>query len=228
MGYGIEIKNSNGDLIIDGNSKNFAEYASGSVSGTGGLQLVSFTATDQIPIVAIRPDAAVAIKYAILFALHKTGSDYDGFYIVASLNLNVDYKVYVAHPAAAGSAQYGLHVWNEDGELIFDSSNKYFDIYSVTTGISITASINIEGAGSYSDVSHPGISDPYYFLSPLSFWIIGAANPPQPGPIYGLRPGLRKIDSTNVRIAWYPVSAGQSLIEANDGWNPNLNLMILR
>ncbi len=243
MGYGVRIKNSSGNLIIDGTYKNFAEYASGTVAmGVyNTVATIAFAATTQIPLIALRNISTVC--YVIPYGIRKTGSDYDGFYLLRGYGggtgaFNVDWKVYLAHPAASGET-YGIKIYDPTGVLLFESGRNYFNLYQVDTGISLVVPPTLMAqqgedydATRYSDIAHAGIENPYYALSPNSLWMTHCVA----GTTFHnntFRPGMRKIDATNVRVGWgSSLFLGGSLPpgqpSGEGGWNPDLNLMVLK
>jgi len=234
MSYGLRVKNTSGDIIIDENYRNFAFYVSGSATATvscpggwcyGVLTLVPFTAipNTQIPLVAIQP---ATNKFINLLGYHKTGSNWDGFYIVTGIaddgnweSCTINYKVFVAGLAAAPGA-YGMRVYNASSQIIFDSNRSYFKIGQVNS-ISLSSPAYPSYTYYYQDVSHPSYSNPYYFLSPVGYhhgtscagaWIF--------------RIGLKKLSSTSVRVGWNQVF--QSEPEGVDAtYNPASKLIVL-
>jgi hypothetical protein len=231
MSYGINVKNTDGDIIIDGIYKNFAEVASGSITMTGfsvGFDTISFTEVNQPVLIALRPAEG---KNVVLWGYRKTGSNYDGFYVMGTAGGNLDYKVFIGHPALSED-NYGMRIFDASGNLVFESSNKYFNVYSVNTGISLAVPdfATEDTAGTYYDISHPGISDPYYFLSPLGYYARKLAINEFKSICKVWRTGIKKISSTSVRVSWNPPiyaalwTPGTSAI----AFNPNYNLMVLK
>ena len=228
MAYGLRIKNASGNIIVDGTYKNFALYASGTATlpSTGGVTAVSFTATPQIPIVAIRNKSTS--YYVSLWGIRKTSGSYDGFYLIKAnaVSYDVDWRVYLAHPAFV-SESYGLRVKDSSGNPVFGSGRSYFDIFQLNSGISLSSpQLGEDATGRYSDISHASVSDPFYFLSPAGYWVYAASGP---GQFRSWRIGLKKIDSTNVRVGWHIIRAAAGSVGDEDGgWNPAFNLMILK
>jgi len=228
MAYGIRIKNANGNVIVDGVYKNFALYASGTVTlpTTAGVTAVSFTATTQIPLVAIRNTSTS--YYVSLWGIRKTSGSYDGFYLIKANTASYDvaWRVYLAHPAFV-SESYGLRVKDASGNPVFGSGRSYFDIFQLNSGISLSSpQLGEDAAGRYSDIAHAGVSDPFYFVSPAGYWVYAASGANQ---FRAWRIGLKKIDSTHVRLGWHIIRAATAAVGDEDGgWNPNLNLMVLK
>jgi hypothetical protein len=202
MGYGLEVKNSAGDIIIDGVNKNFALYESG--SGTipsNNILTVSFaTPTPQIPIIAIQPTDTTG--YISIIGYTKNGSNWTGFIVFSTNGATFNWKVYVAHPTTEAE-NYGLVVRDVSSNIVFDSARTYFKIYSITTGI------NLSTLSSYQDIVHSGISNPYYLWAPNRFGWTGTY---VGGHWYTLYAGtyIRKIDSTSVRLSWQLSAHGGS------------------
>jgi len=224
MPYGLQIKNSSGNIIIDGQYKNYALWDSDTATLDAGVTTIAFTATTQMPLIALRPGTG---KTVILWGLRKTGSNYDGFYVVGGNGDSLDWRVYTAHPAASAQ-NYGLRIYDGSSNLLFDSGYQYFNIYQLDTGISLsTPLLTEEAAGTYSDITHAGISDPFYFLSPLGFWCYGISSGSQLRAVW--RSAIKKIDATSVRVKWAKKFQGPSGgADFDEGWNPNLTLMTLK
>ena len=223
MTYGLQVKNSSGNIIIDGQYKNYAEWATGTTTLGAYVTTISFTATDKMPLVALRPATNKAV---VLWGLRKTGSNYDGFYVIGSNGDSLDWKVYTAHPVAS-SETYGLRSYGSTGDLLFDSGYKYFSIFQINTGISLSNPAG--GTLDYEDISHGSISDPYYFLSPLGFWVFSTDIMLPRGPLFIWRSCIIKLSATSVRVTWGRIFTGlTSGIAYAEGWNPSLNLMVLK
>jgi hypothetical protein len=232
--YGLKVKNSAGDIIIDSLYRNYAFYTSGQAVATwagdgytnyGVMVLVSFTAIPdtQMPLVAIQPATNRMVN---LIGYHKTGSYWDGFYIQVGVryddgnwaNATINYKVFVAGLAAA-SGTYGMRIYNASGGLIFDSNRKYFNIGQVN-------SVNVGAPSSQStpsvDVTHPTISDPYYFISPAGYYHGTSCA----GAWIQRNIGLLKLNSTSVKIGWNSIWLSEP--EGSDAsYNPTLTLITI-
>lgn len=227
MGYGIEIKNSSGNIIVDGTYKNFSLHASGTTESLTDqtIHTISFDSTSQYPLVAIKPSTT---GYVSVFGYTKSGSNYTGFNIIRSrgvTNFTVDYKVFIAHPSSI-SENYGMIVYDDGGNIVFETSRQYFNIYQITTGISLSTPSS-PGTGGTQDITHTAISDPYCVISPIGFWERWYAMP-SVGPLYIFKTGIIKINSTTTRIGWNYIYQGVSNNNDEWGWNPNYNVMILK
>lgn len=224
--YGLQIKNSSGNIIIDEINKNYSLYTSGNItmSGIGTFDTISFTATNQMPLIAIKPISGYEV---ILWGIKKTGSNYDGFYISGTSGQNLDYRIYTAY--VASSDIYGLRVMDASEVTIFDSGMEHFNIYSSSIGISLSTPTNIdEASGTYFDISHDDIS-PYYFLSPTGFWGYSVYYPgPDMWRLFIWRPGIKKNSATSVRVKWIMLKYITAGGFVNQGSNPNYNLLILK
>jgi hypothetical protein len=205
MGYGLEVKNSAGDIIIDGVNKNFAFYESGSgtISGTTHRLDVTFaTPTSQVPIIAIQPlDTAGAIS---VISYTKSGSNWTGFTVGSYLGASFNWKVYVAHPNTEAES-YGLIVRDASSNIVFDSARVYFKIYQVTTGINL----GFVPTATYQDITHSGISNPYYLWGSERFAYAGV----YVGGHWAIRlyrTGIQKLSSTSVRVLWQVLAAAGS------------------
>ena len=194
MGYGLEVKNSAGDTIIDGVNKNFALYESGSgtlLNTVKRLDVVFATPTPQIPIIAIQPSDTTG--YTSMMGYTKSGSNWTGFTVGSNLGSSFNWKAYIAHPTAKAE-NYGLLVYDESSNIIFDSARTYFKIYSVTTNI------NLAGNGTQT-ITHSGISNPYYLWGPERFQLAGQFVGGHWFELF-IRTCIKKVDATSVMLAW--------------------------
>jgi hypothetical protein len=85
-------------------------------------------------------------------------------------------------------------------------------------------------SGDYQDVTHTGISDPYYILTPSSYWLRGEYNPAPPSiTSFALwMIGIKKLSSTSVRVGWFCFGSygiGGDVHE-NAGNNPTMKLLV--
>jgi len=233
MSYGLKVINTDNKIIIDSAYRNYAFYASGSAEATvscpggwcyGVLTLVSFTAIPdtQMPLVAIQP---ATNRFITLIGYHKTGSNWDGFYIVTGSsgdnweNCTINYKVFIAGLAVAAGT-YGLRIYNDSNQVVFDSNRKYFNIGQVNS-ISLGTPSGDNPPYYSEDIAHASYSNPYYFLSPPGYYhgttCAGA---------WIWRIGLKKIDTTNVRVGWFCIF--QSEPEGSDAcYNPTQTLITI-
>jgi len=210
MGYGIEIRNTDGNVIIDGTYKNFSFYESGSTALTGNKQSISFaTPTALIPIIAIKPDTS----YVSLLGYEKSGDNWTGFTVHG--NGTIYWKVYIAFSIIAGST-YGLLCYDADGNIVFDSNRTCFKIYSITTGISIAPTAGTQ------TINHADIENPYYLWSPERTYGVSTGEPP-----YGFwvfKTGIKRNSSTSVIIGWQEIFQGSGSIGT---YNDNLTQKLI-
>jgi len=195
MSYGIKVKNTLGDVIIDGQNKNFALYESGSetISSTPKYLDVTFsTPTPQIPIIALRPDSTTA--FLTLYGYNKSGINWTGFRVGSYAGCTFDWQAYLAHPTTR-IEDYGLVVRDSSENIIFDSARKYFRIFSVTENI------NLADESSTQEIEHADIENPYYLWAPERFaytadFIGGHWR------VFFYRTGIKRVTSTKVLIGW--------------------------
>lgn len=223
MGYGLKIYNDNGVLIIDGKYRNFSEYTSGSFSpNSNAYTTVSFTATSNLPLVGLQPQELGVGGSVSLIGYTKSGSNWTGF-VASSLSIsNINYKVYTSDTVNPADT-YGLKVYDDSSNIVFHSGKKYFDIHLVDDSVAILPPPFYTNY----DITHSDISNPYYFLSPVGYWIYGYVTGPQ-GPLGFFRHGVQKISSTSVRVGWTRVYGGVTTSLVSAGWNPTINLIVLQ
>jgi hypothetical protein len=221
MPYGIKVKNSAGDIIIDENNKNFAFYESGSgviTSAAKRLDVSFATPTPQIPIIAIRPSDTTG--YISMMGYTKSGANWTGFTVGSNLGASFNWRAYIAHPNTKAE-DYGLIVKDPAGEIIFDSARTYFRIYLVTTNIALA------NTAATQTITHAGISNPYYLWGPERCAL---------GNIYAgghwtelfLRTCIKKIDATSVLLAWQTIAGAGTSSPVTDIDSLTQTLIVLK
>ena len=230
--YGLKVKNNSGEIQIDSTYRNLSLDESGSGvtisndNSEGGFYTrVTLVSSPLAALILVRPntDDFVAVK-----SYYKSGSDFAGVDLVTMQQQStiVDWKSYRENRVVSGD-NYGLLVYNSAGELCFDSGKSYFKIHSVHS-ITLANPTNQEAdLGPYEDISHAGISNPYYILSPASYWL--KYNPPaQSSSIRAWLIGMKKLTSTSVRIGWFAHFGGPSPQNDNvsEGYNPTMKLIV--
>lgn len=222
--YGLIVKNNNEEIQIDSTYRNLSLDQS-DTSTISAATKIAITASLLVPLCLVRPntDRFIAVR-----SYSKTGSNFDGINILTEYDqsTSIGWQVYRENRTASGE-NYGLLVYNSSGELCFDSGKNYFKIFSVHT---ITLTGGPYGAlGDYEDISHAGISNPYYILSPSSYWVVAVQG--APGRLYVSSIGIKKLTSTSVRVGWfswinvatpYP-GPGDPIAE---GLNPTMKLIV--
>lgn len=238
MAYGLRVKNSSGELQIDSTYRNlaYAEGASGAVitnsyiPGNGGYStLISIASNLLIPLILIRPNTN---RFVTIENYQRNGSNnYTGFKVITELNQSttIDWRCY--RETSSNPSGYGLRVKDSSGNMIFSSLLNYFKIYSVSTITLNPPSRTWPGyeIRPYQDISHAGISNPYYILTPVGDYIVS-----EPGDIYGTfwrfmycKIGIKKLSSTSVRVGWFHFT--DDAIEdyvPEEGWNPTVKLIV--
>lgn len=232
--YGIIVKNNSLETLIDSTYRNLSLDESGSsvsisndnTSG-GSYTRVSITASSLVPLVLTRPstDYFVAIRN-----YYKSGSNFAGIDFVTerSQTTSIDWRSYRENRTASGVG-YGLLVYNSSGDLCFDSGKSYFKIGSITTSISLSSPPAGYTGGAYMDITHSGFSNPYYILSPSSYWLRGEYNP-----YIGVTNialwliGIKKLSSTSVRVGWFCFGSYgiRGDVHSNAGNNPSMTLVV--
>jgi len=232
--YGLLIKNDSEEIQIDSTYRNLSldesgdsETISNDNTESGAYTRITLTSSPLIPLVLLRPDTD---RFVGIRNYYKSGVNFIGadIYTEPSQSTDIDWKSYRENRTASGE-NYGLLVCNSGGDLCFDSGKSYFKIHSVTTGIDLDSPPGgIGTAGDYQDITHSGISNPYYIVSPTAFWLVTAqvaAN--QTGWVLWSI-GIKKLSSTSVRIGWffyaYWITGG--IIGVNQGTNPTTKLIV--
>lgn len=172
MSYGLEVQNSSGDLLIDGNFANFEIIAEGTSTHNGiGLTAyvdIAFPPTSQPPLVFVR-----STSYGLACAtLLKNGS---GLYSSARLYSSAPFSTFsfdwfVASPAGASSSSdtWGMRVYDAAGDVVFDSGRRYVqfrDVVEIDLGSLVFDTYGIAA------ITHASVADAYYCLPGLRAYI---------------------------------------------------------
>lgn len=213
MGYGIIIKNSNNEIQIDGQYRNYCFEQEGTAAFTSSA-VVSITSSPLIPLILIRPELN---KWGRAFKYAKDADNFVSFGICTEEDVaaSIDWKSYRETPNASGET-YGLRIYNDSGLLVFDSGKSYFKIMQIND-ITLTA----DGT-SYTDISHPAVSNPFYLLTNWNLYIAYAGPTPYVHSfIYYI--GVKPLTSTSVRVGWF--YCGAIPAQVNQTQNPSFKLI---
>lgn len=165
MAFGFRAINDNNEVQIDGTYTNHLIVESGSYtqpafsSGTSWKDVTFSNTYTYPPIIFTRQS-----YYLSLLSYTKSGSNFTGFRTLSdtgSTGFTVDW--YACVPSEATSLEnWGMRIWNESSELVFDSGRNYMkiaDAVTFTTPSSAGASVTVNTVG--------GITSPYVCLSAL-------------------------------------------------------------
>lgn len=230
--YGLLVKNNNSEIQIDSTYRNLSlDESDTGITITNNNNVSSYytrialTGSSLVPIILIRPNTD---DFVVIGAYHKTGANFDGVDMVTMQNQStvIDWKSYRENRVTSGE-NYGLLVYNSSGDLCFDSGKNYFKIHSVHSITLANPTDREQDLGPYEDITHAAISNPYYILSPSSFWLLADA-PPQISPLRAYLMGIKKLTSTSVRVGWFARFTHESPVDytINDGNNPTMKLIV--
>lgn len=231
--YGLVVKNNNEEIQIDSINRNLSLDEFGiAIAITNNNTInnyytrITIAPSSLIPLILIRPNTD---DFVVIRNYHKTGSNFSGIDIVTmwGQTTNIDWKSYRENRIASGE-NYALLVYNSAGELCFDSGKEYFKIHSIhNISLAAPSNFNID-FGDYENITHAGISNPYYILSPNSSWV-GIDPPPQVGPLRRYLIGIKKLTSTSVRVGWFATYHYVNPIfdyTISEGSNPAMKLIV--
>jgi len=239
MSKGFSVRNGKSELQVFGDTSNYVYVQGGSVellSGSAFRGEVTFDVeTEYPPIILIRPQGT---HYGVFIeSVTKSGDFFTGFrlagYNAGSLDADpldpVDYRIFFNKASRALATKlddYGMRVRNNRGELVFDSWDKTFwilDSQFLDLPSDIGAGLDWDG-DSY---EHAGIVDPWYLVCP-QFVANQRFATETPGVVvwFFFTAGIRRISSTECRIAWVPkwfgAGAGGSSSFAYQGTQANV------
>jgi len=134
MAYGIEIKNSSNETILDGTSPVYTEVASGTLAvdnpnwGSGGIEgayrgiinvPTAYSGDSTVFAYTLPVGRWVSLWKDTVYALRSEGST------------SVPYKVFAPLDIVSSSGDaYGLQIFNVSGALVFDSGRTTFNVVS--------------------------------------------------------------------------------------------------
>jgi len=236
--YGLKTINSDGGIQIDSIYRNLSLDESGDTETiTNGNYVfssyytcVSLTSSTLVPLILMRPntDRFISVKN-----YHKTNDNFDRVDIITEANSDsaisteIDWRSYRENRTVSEES-YGLLVYNANGDLCFDSGKRYFKIHSVH---SIALDSPVDGDieyGDYEDITHSGISNPFYLLSPASIYVTFVFfNPPNYYYNAFWSIGMKKLTSTSVRVGWFRhrlIATGGAYSAV--GVNPTMKLLV--
>lgn len=239
--YGLLVKNTTGDVQIDSLYRNLSYDESGTsatitnATGVGGVYFttVSITNSSLVPLILIKPDDDhfVAIKQ-----YRKSGTNFINFDMwtectdAGTVTTDVDWKCYRENRTASGD-NYGLLVYNPDGEVCFDSGKSYFKVHSIHTIDLTSPAVGDRQPGDSETVTHSGISNPYYIITPTAYFnTLTEVTATTFRQIYW-NIGVKRVSSTSVEVGWYSFydnvySPGVIPPEFAKGLNPTMKLVV--
>lgn len=187
--YGLLIKNNSSEIQIDSTYRNYFKESSNTETINGG-EIIDITGSTLVPLILIRPEQNY---WGSQGYLSKDGSNYAHFLLMSEYgagDTDIDWICCRETATLSGDA-YGLLIYNSDGDLVFDGGHNYMKIRQVTT-VSLDNNVN-----DYQDVSHSGISDPYYLLAGRPMCWIRTTSYQRWYPV-----GVEPLSSTSVRVRW--------------------------
>ena len=223
MSYGIQIKNNDGFIQVDGEYSNLSLHEKGTWSSGGeGIYQLGFTTTSYRPTVVLRLDNVFLFPYG--YYQPDTG-EYDGTYIITHQAVTMDYMVFTKPDLSEiPNSGYGIVIHDVNGDPVFHSFEKWMKIagfYNIDNPYNGDCS---GSEGNYIDVTVDDADNNYFQLTPFCHYA------PVPGicenDLYA--PMMKKKDSTTIRIEvvqnfYDPCEI--VMLEGSCDSHPNLNLL---
>ena len=223
MSYGIRIKNVDMETMIDENYVNYKLDDSGTVNlvPTGTITVDN---KENPPLAIIRPTVSAEAVSLVDFERSVSGL-YTSVRLSAAFDKtsSADWKLYTADGDISAGEDYGLKVRNASGRIVFDSNFSYFKIKDIKT---VTPPAAWDG---YVDISHSGIENPYYILTPGGRKVAPVEKISSIPDLWGYFAcvlGIQKLSSTSIRVKWVPVRAFASTTYPTHTWAPTNKLVI--
>ena len=189
MGFGIEIKNSNNEILIDSKYRNMSYYSSGYVEAYNsdepftevGIPISNIPTT---PLVCLRPSVG---SYCVVTRIVPNS------YLYIRCYGHVDYFCCCESYELDIESSYGMRIFSEDGNVVFDSRFSYLKIYA-------TEIIQLSTSTPYMDISHENIENPFYVLSNPQHLFFIQKNGNIESWLFFFIAGLYRISSNTVRV----------------------------
>ena len=232
--YGLITKNEYGGVQIDSMFQNFVLQESKNITLNFILDdwprkvvfVVPIPSSSVPPLIAIKPNSS-DFFVSILGYTMQNGA-YNGMYITGGKGSNLLYQTtrfsinfdYIVGRGigTAPSGAYGMAVYDSNGKVCFHSSYRYLKILS-THDFVLPAPIPYDntypytGTYPYVDISHPGVYNPYYILTPN--WAgagtakyTGGPPPHHFSSIVQISVGMKRLSTESVRIGSFVFNGG--------------------
>jgi len=217
MAYGLRVKNDGLGLQIDSLYNNYALYEHGesvTTSLSGGIYqaTVTFsTPTSRPPLIALKPGSS---QHCGIYKYTKSGSNYTGFVVYSDgAAATFDWQAFAPRQDSSGE-DYGLRVYDDSGDLVFDSGYNQMKIIDVDTS-------SIGWNNENEDISHPSDSNAYFIVAPWGRidYYFGFV-PPIPGQVLKIISMLKYINATTVNFASRPFVGGAAAANGAFGYWP--------
>lgn len=180
--YGLIIYNDNYEVQVDGLYRNFSLHDSGSWSLSDGWEWYGFTPTINPPIIATQP---LGIFHVGGNCLKNNSYEYYVFGVYGTNGYTLPYLVFTESEVnEIPSGAYGLAVYNEYGNLVFHTNNKWCRLISFS-------SFSTPDVNSYVDITVEDADNNYFLLRPLARASDGR---------YLYQVMMKKINSTTIRV----------------------------
>lgn len=233
--YGLITKNEYGGVQIDSMFQNFVLQESKNITlnfirddlprSVEVVFVVPIPSSSVPPLIAIKPNSS-DFFVSILGYTMQNGA-YNGMCITGGkgsnlldpgrFSINFDYIV-GRGIGTAPSGAYGMAVYDSNGKVCFHSSYRYLKILS-THDFVLPApepyddTYPYTGTYPYVDISHPGVYNPYYILTPN--WagagtaeFTGGPPPNRFSTIVQISVGMKRLSTESVRIGSFVFNGG--------------------
>lgn len=200
MVYGVEFKNTGGDVIVDGTNINLGVYESGTVSWSlvDGVYWcrIDHTPCDNPPIVAIETNGNF---YYPSFSRRLTDGNNQYYRFetkyASSPGPSWNYALMLPYSELVQtSGGYGLEIFDASGNAIFSSNYRNMRIRDVVT-------VSKPTSGNITSFTHASVTNPYYLVDGIFGVAIVTGFTPTPSRLY--EAGVRSTSSTGGELCVY-------------------------
>lgn len=171
MAYGIEVRNNNGGVQIDGTYQNLSLLASGQRQSSA----IAVGCGDKLAYIpwnfSVHPEAVLCARPRNGGKIYTIFGDPSNSRFVVSFKGSssyIDYAIYATQKSTpVYSTQYGLQVFDASGSVVFDSRERYLSVLGYVD-LNIPAGLDL-GVPSVTTASNPYASSSPYIMQPPGF-----------------------------------------------------------
>lgn len=147
MNAGLEVRNTGNHILIDSTYKNLALVSTHTLTAKYGTASPQLTITGKNPVIAIGNTNGA---YVGLWYSQRSGNTFSYRFASSYDDSGTPFTVYVFDEPDSVAAGSGLTVWNESGEVVFNSEMKYLKPLGMFSSAGASAPYEWTYSNSYS------------------------------------------------------------------------------
>lgn len=201
MSRGIKIIGDESNIQIDNKYANYVYYDGGTTTLISGTNYISFTPTTDKVIFGVSPTTSGVV---LNWGVTTSGSYYTGCIVKSNATQEVDYNVFIDNQTPTLSGTYGLKIYKDNGDVAFDSRNKYFKIVAIRE-VTVTSDSDVNVSVASADNFF--VLQDYYYA-----WDLNISGGEAKWVFYSK--GVKKINNTTIALSTIAVN---TIIESDSG-----------